>query len=56
LTDGAVEGIDIENVIIKDHNVKDGNEGGEACGFDGGEWSAGYASEPVFATAIVTII
>jgi hypothetical protein len=34
LTDGAVEDIDIENVIVKDHKVKDGNEGGEA-GMDG---------------------
>lgn len=34
LTDGAVEGIDIENVVVKDHDVKDGNEGGEA-GMDG---------------------
>jgi hypothetical protein len=34
LTDGAVEGIDIENVVVKDHDVKDDNEGGEA-GMDG---------------------
>jgi hypothetical protein len=34
LTDGAVEGIDIENVVVKDHDVKDGSEGGEA-GMDG---------------------
>lgn len=32
LTDGAAEGI--ENVVVKDHDLKDGNDGGEA-GMDG---------------------
>ncbi|CAM0879139.1 unnamed protein product [Alopecurus aequalis] len=34
LTDGAVEGIEIENVTVKDQDVRDSNEGGEA-GMDG---------------------